>query len=290
MLDFTQTAAHGRPRVMGVLNVTPDSFSDGGVGFENGCVALDHVLRLSENMVGEGVDVLDVGGESTRPGALAVGESEELDRVMPVIEALVSHFDIPVSVDTSNPALISQAVAAGVVLVNDVRALTRPGALSAVLASDASVCLMHMQGQPSTMQEAPVYRDVVAEVQGFLLDRVGVCTKAGISENRIILDPGFGFGKELAHNIALMGGLPRFVKMGFPVLVGLSRKRMIGDITGRPVAERVHGSVALAMLAAQRGVAMLRVHDVGPTVDAFKILAELGEFPNQDLLKCASEN
>jgi len=290
MFDFTQTAAHGRPRVMGVLNVTPDSFSDGGVAFEKGCLALDQVLRLAENMVGEGVDVLDVGGESTRPGALAVDESEELDRVMPVIESLVSHFDIPVSVDTSSPALISQAVAAGVVLVNDVRALTRPGALSAVLAGDASVCLMHMQGQPSTMQEAPVYRDVVAEVQDFLLDRIGVCTKAGISENRIILDPGFGFGKELAHNIALMGGLPRFVKMGFPVLVGLSRKRMIGDITGRPVAERVPGSVALAMLAAQRGVAMLRVHDVGPTVDALKILAELGEFPNQDLLKCASEN
>lgn len=273
MIDFAQRPAHGRPRVMGVLNITPDSFSDGGTLFINNALNLDETLRRAETLVSEEADLLDVGGESTRPGAEQVSEAQELDRVMPVIEALMSRFDVPVSIDTSNPLVISSAVAAGAGLVNDVRALVRPGALDAARDSGAAISLMHMQGQPGTMQDAPVYQDVVAEVLAFLLERVRVCVAAGIPKHRLMIDPGFGFGKELAHNAALLQALPEFVAQGFPVLVGLSRKRMVGDITGRPVNERVCGSVALAMLAAQRGASIIRVHDVGATVDALKTLA-----------------
>ena len=273
MIDFAQRPAHGRPRVMGVLNITPDSFSDGGTLFINNALNLDETLRRAETLVSEEADLLDVGGESTRPGAEQVSEAQELDRVMPVIEALMSRFDVPVSIDTSNPLVISSAVAAGAGLVNDVRALVRPGALDAARDSGAAISLMHMQGQPGTMQDAPVYQDVVAEVLAFLLERVRVCVAAGIPKHRLMIDPGFGFGKELAHNAALLQALPEFVAQGFPVLVGLSRKRMVGDITGRPVNERVYGSVALAMLAAQRGASIIRVHDVGATVDALKTLA-----------------
>ena len=273
MIDFAQRPAHGRPRVMGVLNITPDSFSDGGTLFINNALNLDETLRRAETLVSEEADLLDVGGESTRPGAEQVSEAQELDRVMPVIEALMSRFDVPVSIDTSNPLVISSAVAAGAGLVNDVRALVRPGALDAARDSGAAISLMHMQGQPGTMQDAPVYQDVVAEVLAFLLERVRTCVEAGIPKQRLMIDPGFGFGKELAHNAALLQALPEFVAQGFPVLVGLSRKRMVGDITGRPVNERVYGSVALAMLAAQRGASIIRVHDVGATVDALKTLA-----------------
>lgn len=273
MIDFSQRPAHGRPRVMGVLNITPDSFSDGGTLFINNALNLDETLRRAETLVSEEADLLDVGGESTRPGAEQVSEAQELDRVMPVIEALRSRFDVPVSVDTSNPLVISSAVAAGAGLVNDVRALVRPGALDAARDSGAPISLMHMQGQPGTMQDAPVYQDVVAEVLAFLLERVRICVAAGIPKQRLMIDPGFGFGKELAHNAALLQALPEFVAQGFPVLVGLSRKRMVGEITGRPVNERVYGSVALAMLAAQRGASIIRVHDVGATVDALKTLA-----------------
>ena len=273
MIDFSQRPAHGRPRVMGVLNITPDSFSDGGTLFINNALNLDETLRRAETLVSEEADLLDVGGESTRPGAEQVSEAQELDRVMPVVEALRSRFDVPVSVDTSNPLVISSAVAAGAGLVNDVRALVRPGALDAARDSGAPISLMHMQGQPGTMQDAPVYQDVVAEVLAFLLERVRICVAAGIPKQRLMIDPGFGFGKELAHNAALLQALPEFVAQGFPVLVGLSRKRMVGEITGRPVNERVYGSVALAMLAAQRGASIIRVHDVGATVDALKTLA-----------------
>ena len=273
MIDFAQRPAHGRPRVMGVLNITPDSFSDGGTLFINNALNLDETLRRAETLVSEEADLLDVGGESTRPGAEQVSEAQELDRVMPVIEALMSRFDVPVSIDTSNPLVISSAVAAGAGLVNDVRALVRPGALDAARDSGAAISLMHMQGQPGTMQDAPVYQDVVAEVLAFLLERVRTCVEAGIPKQRLMIDPGFGFGKELAHNAALLQALPEFVVQGFPVLVGLSRKRMVGDITGRPVNERVYGSVALALLAAQRGASIIRVHDVGATVDTLKTLA-----------------
>ena len=273
MIDFTQRPAHGRPRVMGVLNITPDSFSDGGTLFVNNALNLDETLRRAETLVSEEADLLDVGGESTRPGAEQVSEAQELERVMPVIEALRSRFDVPVSIDSSNPLVISSAVAAGAGLVNDVRALVRPGALDAARDSGAAISLMHMQGQPGTMQDAPVYQDVVAEVLAFLLERVRTCVEAGIPKQRLMIDPGFGFGKELAHNAALLQALPEFVVQGFPVLVGLSRKRMVGDITGRPVNERVYGSVALALLAAQRGASIIRVHDVGATVDTLKTLA-----------------
>lgn len=273
MIDFTQRPAHGRPRVMGVLNITPDSFSDGGTLFVNNALNLDETLRRAETLVSEEADLLDVGGESTRPGAEQVSEAQELERVMPVIEALRSRFDVPVSIDSSNPLVISSAVAAGAGLVNDVRALVRPGALDAARDSGAAISLMHMQGQPGTMQDAPVYQDVVAEVLAFLLERVRTCVEAGIPKQRLMIDPGFGFGKELAHNAVLLQALPEFVAQGFPVLVGLSRKRMVGDITGRPVNERVYGSVALALLAAQRGASIIRVHDVGATVDTLKTLA-----------------
>lgn len=272
-VDFSQAPSHGRPRVMGVLNITPDSFSDGGSLFVEGKLVLDEVLWRAEKMIAEEVDVLDVGGESTRPGAAPVSEVEERDRVLPVIEALVSRFDTPVSVDTSSPELMLAATAAGAGFINDVRALSRPGAIEAASASGAAVCLMHMQGQPDTMQEAPGYQNVLAEVQAFLFERVRLCIEAGIPKHRLVIDPGFGFGKELAHNVALLQALPEFVAQGLPVLVGLSRKRMVGDITGRPVDERVYGSAALAMLAAQRGAAIIRVHDVGATVDVLKTLA-----------------
>lgn len=260
---------------MGVLNITPDSFSDGGSLFRRGGLDLDALVRRAETMVKEAADLLDVGGESTRPGATPPGEAEEQDRVLTAVEALVSRFDVPVSVDTSTPRIMTSAAAAGAVLINDVRALSRPGALDAALASGASVCVMHMQGQPDSMQKTPVYTDVVAEVRTFLLDRVRRCIEVGIPRQRIIIDPGFGFGKELAHNVALLRALPEFVAEGLPVLVGMSRKRMVGELSGRPVGERVYGSVALAMLAAQRGAALIRVHDVGPTVDALKVHAAI---------------
>jgi len=255
-----------RPRVMGILNVTPDSFSDGG-RFLDRTRAIAHARA----MLADGADLVDVGGESTRPGAVAVGEAEEIDRVIPVIEALVGDGAI-VSVDTMKPAVMRAAIAAGASMVNDVRALREPGALEAVAQGGAAVCLMHMRGTPASMQEAPEYVDVVADVRGFLMSRAGACEAAGIARERIAIDPGFGFGKTKAHNLALLARLGDIAALGYPVLAGLSRKSTLGAITGRPEEGRVAASVAAALIAVERGASILRVHDVQETVDALKVL------------------
>lgn len=254
---------------MGVLNATPDSFSDGGLHLR-----VDAARAAAEAMVAAGAAIIDIGGESTRPGAAVVPVEEELRRVLPVIEALR---DLPalLSVDTSHPVVIRESIARGVAIINDVRALTRPGALQAVAGSPVAVCLMHMQGSPQTMQREPVYRDVVADVKAFLLQRVQDCRRAGIASTRIAIDPGFGFGKTLQNNLALLRALPEFAALGLPLLAGLSRKSMIGAITGRPVAERVAGSITLAALAAERGARIIRAHDVAQTVDALKLVTAL---------------
>jgi dihydropteroate synthase len=256
-----------RPVVMGVLNVTPDSFSDGGK-FER----LDDAVAQGVRMVEEGAAIIDIGGESTRPGAEAVGLDEELRRVIPVIERLSSRTQAILSVDTSKAEVMHAAAAAGAGMINDVRALREPGALEAAASSGCAVCLMHMLGEPRTMQNAPSYKDVVAEVRRFLQERVGACVAAGLADERIVLDPGFGFGKTQAHNLELLRHLRELSVNGLPVLAGLSRKSMIGAITGRPADERVHGSVALAVIAALNGARILRVHDVAATVDALNIV------------------
>lgn len=261
-----------RPRVMGVLNVTPDSFSDGGRFTRR-----DVALGQAESMAAAGATFVDVGGESTRPGAAPVPVQEELDRVVPVIEAIRRRIDVAVSVDTSKPEVMREAVSAGACLINDVYALRRPGALEAAASLDAAVCLMHMQGEPRSMQVDPRYGDVVAEVTQFLVERVEACESSGIARSRIVLDPGFGFGKSVAHNLALLAGLERIARAGLPLLVGLSRKSMLGAITGRPVDERVTGSAVLAALAAERGANIIRAHDVAATVDAIAIVGALTE-------------
>jgi dihydropteroate synthase len=256
-----------RPRIMGIVNVTPDSFSDGGA-LATVDAAVAHGLRL----VAEGADLLDVGGESTRPGAQAVDEAEELRRVLPVIELLAARAGVPVSVDTSKPGVMRAAVAAGAAMINDVLALRADGALEAAAQAGVPVCLMHMQGEPRGMQDAPHYDDVVAEVHRFLADRLLACQFAGIDLRRLLVDPGFGFGKTLEHNLALLRGLERFTSLGVPLLAGLSRKSMIGTITGRAdTADRVHGSAAAALIAVQRGAAIVRVHDVAATRDALAV-------------------
>ena len=254
------------PVVMGILNVTPDSFSDGGR-----FAGLPEALAQAERMAAEGAAIIDVGGESTRPGAAPVDAEEELRRVIPVIERLVSSLTIPVSVDTQKPAVMRAAIAAGASMVNDVAALREPGAIAAVADSDVAVCLMHMQGEPRTMQLAPRYGDVVAEVRGFLRERAARCIAAGIVRSRLVVDPGFGFGKTLAHNLELLRRLGEIAADGIPVLAGLSRKSLIGALTGRDNADRLAGSVALATIAAQNGARIVRAHDVGPTVDALRI-------------------
>ena len=255
-----------RPRILGIVNVTPDSFSDGGHHATTDA-AVAHALRLLE----EGADVLDIGGESTRPGAGEVTVEEELQRVVPVIERLARETRVPISIDTSKPEVMRAAVAAGAGLINDVRALRRDGALDAAAALGVPVVLMHMAGEPGTMQDAPVHDDVVAEVHRFLADRIFACEMAGIAKKRIVIDPGFGFGKTLEHNLALLARLDRFVDLGVPVLAGLSRKRSIGELTGRAVDQRVFGSVAAHLIAAQRGAMLLRVHDVAATRDALAV-------------------
>lgn len=262
----------GRAAVMGILNITPDSFSDGGLLYSGGGLHRDALLRRAEAMVIGGVDIFDVGGESTRPGAAPVSAQEELARVLPVVELLKSHFDVPVSVDTSCPQVIAAASAAGADLINDVRALTRPGALAAAAASGLPVCLMHMPAEPDVMQDEPRYDDVVAQVRQCLLDRIAACVAAGIDRNIIAIDPGFGFGKTTAHNLALFRALPQLVAEGLPVLVGVSRKRMIGALLGSDSRDRTTASVAAAILAAQRGARILRVHDVAETRAALDIL------------------
>lgn len=257
-----------RPVVMGVLNVTPDSFSDGGR-----FVRLDDAVRRGVQMAEEGAAIIDVGGESTRPGAQAVGLDEELRRVIPVIARLRSRTQAILSVDTSKPEVMHAAAAAGAGMINDVRALRERGALEAAVLSGCAVCLMHMLGDPGTMQDAPSYHDVVIEVRNFLADRVATCVAAGLPPERIVLDPGFGFGKTLAHNLELLRHLGELSVNGLPILAGLSRKSMVGALTGRPAEERVHGSVALAVIAAMNNARILRVHDVAATVDALNVVA-----------------
>ena len=264
-----------RPRVVGIVNVTPDSFSDGG---EHASVeaAVAHGLQLAE----EGADALDVGGESTRPGADAVGVEEELRRVIPVIERLARDTSLPISIDTSKPEVMQAAVAAGAGMINDVRALRGEGALEVAAALGVPVVLMHMQGEPRSMQDAPRYDDVVAEVHRFLAERIFAAEMAGIAKKHIVVDPGFGFGKTSAHNLLLLAQLQRFTELGVPVLAGMSRKKTIGELTGRgdPRA-RVHGSVAAALIAARRGARLLRVHDVAATVDALKVWNAVAAIP-----------
>jgi len=256
-----------RPHVMGIVNVTPDSFSDGGK-YSSTDLAVEHGLAL----IAEGADILDIGGESTRPGAPPVSLDEELRRVMPVIEALAAVSTVPLSIDTYKPEVMRSAIAAGVDIVNDVRALQEDGAVEIVAKSDVGVCLMHMQGMPQTMQLAPSYQDVVSEVVQFLTDRMYVVTSAGIAIDRIVLDPGFGFGKTTAHNIALIQHLTEIDAIGRPLLVGLSRKSVLGKIAGGDEQQRLHAGLAASVISAMKGAKIVRVHDVKATVDALKIV------------------
>lgn len=258
------------PQVMGILNVTPDSFSDGG---KHSTVqqAVDHALKMIE----QGATFIDIGGESTRPGAPDVSLQEELDRTIPVIEALADKSECVISIDTSKAEVMTAAVNAGAGLINDVRALTGEGALEAAAQTDVPVCLMHMQGQPRTMQQNPTYDDVVKDVSAFLEHRVQACMDAGIDESRILLDPGYGFGKTLEHNYALVKYLPNIMDLGYPVLVGMSRKSMIGNLLNRNVDERLAGSISLATIVAQMGAQIIRVHDVQETADAVNIVKML---------------
>lgn len=253
------------PVVMGVLNVTPDSFSDGGRYAEQ-----DAALRQAEQMLAEGAAIIDVGGESTRPGAAPVSEQEELDRVTGVVEALSREFDALVSVDTSTASVMRAAAASGAGLINDVRSLRRPGAMQAATESGLPLCLMHMLGEPGNMQDNPRYQDVTEDVIVFLEDRVSHCVASGISRERLLVDPGFGFAKTATHNLQLLSGLGRLQRLGLPVLVGLSRKSLFGEVLGRPVAERLPGSLVAAALCVERGACIVRAHDVRETVDAVR--------------------
>jgi dihydropteroate synthase len=260
---------------MGVLNVTPDSFSDGGR-----YAARASALRHAERMVADGAAIIDVGGESTRPGADDVSEQEELDRVIPAIEAIRASVDTPVSVDTSKPRVMREAVAAGATLINDIYALQADGALAAAVELQCPVCLMHMQGQPRTMQKNPYYGDVVRDVAQFLRERVAKCREAGLGENLIVLDPGFGFGKTPEDNIELLANLRQLHDLGMPLMIGVSRKSTLGVITGREVGERLAASLAAAVLAVREGAQIIRAHDVAETVDALKVTRTVMEAGN----------
>lgn len=260
LLDLRQV------QIMGILNFTPDSFSDSGKFF-----SLDKALVQVEKMLNDGAYIIDIGGESTRPNAPIVSEAEELDRVIPLIEAVRQRFDCLISVDSSKPVVFREAARAGVDMLNDIRALTEPQALETAAELALPVCLMHMQGTPQTMQQAPHYDDLLDDVADFLNQRIFACLQAGIEQSHIILDPGFGFGKTIEHNFALLKHLNAFVASGFPVLAGLSRKSMIGAVTNQPVEKRLVGSVVGALLAAQNGAKILRVHDVEATADALKV-------------------
>ena len=263
------------PKVMGVLNVTPDSFSDGGHFMD-----LEAALAQARQMVEAGASIIDVGGESTRPGSEPVSVQVELDRVLPVIEAIVETLDVAVSIDTSKPEVMREAAAAGASMVNDIFALRHEGTLEAVAELDTAVCLMHMQGEPRTMQEAPRYEDVTGEVLAFLEERVAACVRAGIARERITIDPGFGFGKTAEHNIELLAGLRRLHALELPLTVGLSRKSTLGKLTGRPVDERMPAGVAAAVLAVERGASIIRSHDVAPTVDAIRVAGAITQSGN----------
>lgn len=260
-----------RPQIMAVLNTTPDSFSDGGRYYREGELDLSVAVDRARQMVAEGAAIIDIGGESTRPGAAPVTEEQEYQRVVPVVAAIAGELDVVISVDTSTPAVMHAAAEAGAGLINDVRALQRPGALKAAATSGLPVCLMHMQGQPGTMQANPEYDDVVAEVSAFLQERLRACEEAGIPRHRVVFDPGYGFGKTDEHNLELLRHQAELAPEDIPLLAGLSRKSMIGRLLGREVDERLPGSLALALLAAQRGARILRVHDVAATADALAL-------------------
>ncbi len=255
-----------RPHVMGILNVTPDSFSDGGR-----YTSLERALLRAHEMVAAGASIVDVGGESTRPGAASVGAQQELDRVAPLIEMIAAECNVIISVDTSTPAVIRESARLGAGLINDVRSLQRDGALDAAVATNLPVCLMHMRGDPQTMQDAPHYDDVVVEVAAFLQERMTACVQAGIAMERILLDPGFGFAKNTQHNYELFKRLPDLLDLKRPLLIGVSRKSMVGNILDQPVEQRLYGSLALAVMALERGAKILRVHDVAQTMDVLKI-------------------
>ena len=265
-----------RPTIMGVLNVTPDSFSDGGALYQGAALSQDLLLKRAEQMVLDGAQVLDVGGESTRPGASPVSEAEERDRVLGAIEALTRHVDALVSVDTSTPSVMTESARLGAGLLNDVRGFRRPGALQAAAATELPLCVMHMQGEPDTMQQNPQYDDVMSGVRHFFDDRLTACGAAGIARERVIFDPGFGFGKTAEHNFHLLAHLRDLCLDGHPILVGLSRKSMIASVLDRAPGERVYASVALALMAVERGASIVRVHDVAATADA---LAMWGALP-----------
>ena len=260
---------------MGVINTTPDSFSDGGSLYRGAQLDLDQAMARAEQMVSDGAAVLDVGGESTRPGAAAVSVQEELDRVVPLVAKISAELDAVISVDTSTPEVMREAASNGAGLINDVRALRREGALAAAAGTGLPVCLMHMQGEPSTMQQDPSYDDVVAEVGNFLSARVTACEQAGMARERLLLDPGFGFGKTVTHNLQLLAGLSKLAAQGLPLLVGLSRKSLIGKLLGREVDQRLPASLALAVMAAERGARLIRTHDVAETADAVAMFAAL---------------
>jgi dihydropteroate synthase len=260
----------GQARVMGILNATPDSFSDGGLWLDR-----ERALQHAVEMAAAGAHIIDVGGESTRPGAAEVPVAEEIDRVAGLVESVAAETGLLVSIDTSKPEVMRAAVQAGAGMINDVFALRRAGALETAAELAVPVCLMHMQGQPRVMQQNPQYDDVVQDVKAFLLDRAAACAAAGIPSSRILIDPGFGFGKTLEHNLELFRALPQFCALPYPVLVGVSRKAMLGSLSGRPVDERLLASVTAALLAVQAGAAVVRVHDVEATVEALKLAAQL---------------
>jgi len=259
------------PRVMGILNVTPDSFSDGGKLYDTDSLVLDKAVRAAAEMLAAGADFIDIGGESTRPGAQPVTEQQELDRVLPVVERIASELDVVISVDTSSPKVMTEAAALGAGLINDVRALGREGAVAAAQATGLPVCLMHMKGSPATMQDAPRYEDVLDEVGGFLESRLQVCLDAGFRKGQLMLDPGFGFGKTLEHNLRLLNNLEKLHKHGVPLLVGTSRKSMIGQTLDREVDQRLSGSLATVAIAVMKGAQIIRVHDVSETADVVRM-------------------
>lgn len=267
LIAGTKRLSLASPVVMGILNVTPDSFSDGGKfsSFELAC-------KHADEMVAQGALIIDIGGESTRPGAADVSVEDELARVIPLVNYVAKHHDVWISVDTSKPEVMRQAVNAGAHLINDVRALMEPGALETAAQLNVPICLMHMQGEPRSMQSAPEYQDVVTEVSTFLAERIQACLDAGIPRERLLIDPGFGFGKTLEHNYELLGKLQTLAQFELPILIGLSRKSMIGNLLGRPTLDRLAGSLAGAMIAAQKGAHIIRVHDVAQTVDMLKVL------------------
>lgn len=267
LIAGTKRLALSSPIVMGILNVTPDSFSDGGQ-----YSSYELVCQHADDMVAQGAGMIDIGGESTRPGAAEVSLADELARVIPLVKYVAAHHDVWISVDTSKAEVMRQAVAAGAHLINDVRALMEPGALEAAAELQVPICLMHMQGEPQSMQFSPTYHNVIEEVSAFLTERIEACLRAGIPRELLILDPGFGFGKSLEHNYELLAKLDHFSKFDLPILIGLSRKSMIGNLLAKPTSERLAGSLAGALIAAQKGAHIIRVHDVAQTVDMLKVL------------------